>query len=470
MSAFDPAPFARRHEELLFRRAYPGTLKEAEQADRELLAEAQRLQALRAEGADLTALEEAEVSGIASTGLTAVFSYGVARHLLRAHPAQVRIAWEAYEDQSALGRLLPDLLPLCDEDAQVEAHVPYDQWIRAAARDKTDLAWLVTAIARRYPAEREQAVRYDSLQLPLRLETGLTSLSRSLMRLPSKDLFFHTGPLLTRRDVSLDQIPSLAPLAVRRLSPECGRTVLALARDTSAVRYRELHGFSWGDPNRVLSIDGGRGLRFFLNGVPPAWRLPLRAYHSMSLWKNGVPIGYFEGLSLCERMEAGFNLYYTFRTGETAFLYARILQAMRQVLGVTCFTVDPYQLGHENEEGLEAGAFWFYRKLGFRSTSPAIAALIEREERRLARRPGARSSPALLRKLAAEPMIYGFPDTPGQDWDRFRLRHALLASPGRLRLPAALAAAKRGPDEARYLRLMQRDAAFRARLLAAGAC
>lgn len=468
MSAFDPAQFARRHEEMLFRRAYPASRAEAEQADRELLAGAHHLESLRAAGADTTPLEEAEISGIAATGLTAVFSYPVARHLAQTHPSQVRIAWEAYEDQAPFGRLLPDLLPLSDEDTQVEAHVPYDEWIRAASGSRSELAWLLYALRRRFPSEREQAVRYDSLQLPLRLETGLSSLSRTLMRLPSKDLFFHSAPLLTRRDVSLDQIPSLPPLPVRRLSPECGRTVLALARDTSAVRYRELHGFSWGDPRRVLSIDAGRGFRFFLNGVVPEWRLPLRAYHSMSLWKNGVPIGYFEGLSLCERMEAGFNLYYTFRAGETAFLYARILQAMRQLLGVTCFTVDPYQLGHENDEGLASGAFWFYRKLGFRSTSPELRALTEREERRLARHPGSRSSPALLRRLVAQPMSYGFPSAPVQDWDPFRLRPALLAAGRRLQLPPALAAAKHSADESRYLRLMQHETAFRARLLSAG--
>jgi len=27
------------------------------------------------------------------------------------------------------------------------------------------------------------------------------------------------------------------------------------------------------------------------------------------IFKNGVPVGYFEGLSLFERMESGFNLY-----------------------------------------------------------------------------------------------------------------------------------------------------------------
>ena len=51
----------------------------------------------------------------------------------------------------------------------------------------------------------------------------------------------------------------------------------------------------------------GRGVELFLIGLPAEKRLPLRAYHAATIYKNGVPIGYFEGLSLFERMESGFN-------------------------------------------------------------------------------------------------------------------------------------------------------------------
>ena len=132
----------------------------------------------------------------------------------------------------------------------------------------------------------------------------------------------------------------------------------------------------------------------------------MRAYHGGMFFKNGVPIGYVEGLSLAERMEVGFNLYYTFREGETAWLYAKILKLFREQAGVTCFSVDPYQLGHENEEAIDSGAFWFYRKLGFRTTSKELEPLIEREEARIRADPSYRTPRATLRKLAEAPMRY----------------------------------------------------------------
>ena len=105
-------------------------------------------------------------------------------------------------------------------------------------------------------------------------------------------------------------------------------------------------------------------------------------------FKNGVPIGYIECLTLFEHMEVGFNLYYTFREGETAWIYARLLRLFRQLLAVSCFAVDPYQVGHHNDEAIESGAFWFYRKLGFRPANPRSSqAFADARNRSCARTP-----------------------------------------------------------------------------------
>jgi hypothetical protein len=479
----------RFHEALLFFLAYPSSRAVAALA-RELLSGISRTgAALRHRGIDLTMLEEPEVSGIAGTGITAVFCHAVATRLASDYPGDLAIAWNAYEDQAPLGWILPSLMPMCDEDALVEAHVPYADWLRAAARNaRAELGWLLAAIRRVWPDEREQADRYDALQLPLRWEFRDNRVTRSHVHLRVRRLFLHEAPLIRRSEVSLEAIPRLDPLPVRTLPRREGTRMIDLAIATSAVRYRQLHGFHYGDPEGMREVHAGRGVVFFISGLLAAHRLPLRAYHAATIWKNGIPLGYFEGLSLFERMEAGFNLYYTFRDGETAWIYRQLLQTFYQLLGITCFILDPYQIGHGNEEAIESGAFWFYRKLGFRSVSAEGQTLTTREEGRIAARPGYRSSPAILRRLVAHPMVYELPGTERGAWDRFQTRTLALAGAANRtdrglaalardakgwtqadrRLLGQITRAKNGPDEARYLQLMRRHTKLREAVLRLG--
>jgi len=71
------------------------------------------------------------------------------------------------------------------------------------------------------------------------------------------------------------------------------------------------------------------------------------------------------------------------------------------MFGADTFTIDPYQLGHHNEEGLESGAWWFYYKLGFRPWKPPVAKLAASEARKVAARKGYRTGPGTLRTLVS---------------------------------------------------------------------
>jgi hypothetical protein len=459
-----PAELIEAHEIALFLRAYPASPAVVELCERFLGGVAARL------GDDLLPYEEAEVSGIAGTRLTAVFSYPVARHLAARHPASVSIDWERHEEADRFFSLLPELVPLLEDDAQVEAHVPWRDWLEEAAGGAANaLPWLLAALERHEPDERRRAARYHALGLPLRWEFGGSAATRTLMRHPTGELFYHREPLIPRSAVTLAGLRESAPLPSRPLSPAAGAAVLALARDTSAARYRELHGFSYGDPASVIEVQAGRGVVFYFSALLPAHRLPLRAYHAASIWKNGVPAGYFEALSLFERLEAGFNLYFTFREGETAWLYRQLLAMFHQLLGVRVFTLDPYQVGHENVEGIRSGAFWFYRKLGFRSTDARCQALIAAEERKLAARPEYRTPPGVLRRIVRHPLVYELPGEPVGDWDGFETRRLGLAA---TRAPQAavreLIRLKRSRDDRAWLAALQSNPRLRQQILRLG--
>ncbi len=166
-----------------------------------------------------------------------------------------------------------------------------------------------------------------------------------------------------------------------------------MIREIMLVRYRELYGTTLGDPRSVVRADVGRGVSIYLWNLYPARRLPLRAYVAGFTLKNGVPINYVEAIGLCEWMEVGFNTFYTFRGGEVAWIYAQALRGLVELTGAKCISMYPYQLGDGNEEAIESGAFWFYRKLGFRPGRKDLLKLAQREEQRIARDPKYRTSP-----------------------------------------------------------------------------
>src|SRR5256885_10376176 len=423
----DADSLIQQHERLLFLRAYPPNTRILKQVETQLKRIGKRVEGLRKADADLSPLDDPEVSGMVGTSVTSNFSYALVRWLARKYPRQISIDGDWFEDDDRSGATMPRFLPLLEEDAMVEAHVPYREWLEAAKGHQNEVAWIIEQFESGNLTDKQKAELYDSLKLHITWQFGARS-SRTEMKLLVRKIFFHDQPLIKRRDVSLVSEMKSPSIRVERLSNSEGERILDLARETSAVRYRELHGFTYGDSKRVLKAELGRGVQAFVMGVRPEHRLPLRAYHAAIIFKNGVAVAYFEGLSLCERMESGFNLYYTFRDGETAWLYARILHLMRQLLGVTVFSIDPYQVGHENEEGIESGAFWFYRKLGFRPVKPELLKLTRSEEAKVLKNPGHRTSAATLRKLAAGHMLFDlFENESRHPWDKFEARNIGLA-------------------------------------------
>jgi hypothetical protein len=414
------------HEVLLFLRAYPANAKVIEEVDRALKTFNQRVSKLRTAGIDLSPLDDPEVSGIVGTSVTSNFSYEIVRWLVNKYPNQLSIDWEWLANEDTFGATMPQFLPLLAEDALVEAHVPFREWLKRAAGRANEVVWLIQRFEKLTAFPRAKARMYDSMKIHVRWEFGFAA-SRTGLKLPVRSVFFHREPLIQRRDISLKKELASTPIPIEKLSVRSGEKILDLARATSAVRYRELHGFTYGDPKSVQRADLGRGTEAYVMAVPPEHRLPLRAYHAAMIFKNGVPVGYFEGLSLFERMESGFNLYYTFREGETAWLFARILRLMKQLLGVTAISIDPYQIGHENEEGIESGAFWFYRKLGFRPVRKDSFKLTLSEEKRIKARPSYRTSPRTLRRLAQGYMLLDGSNSGRSEWDNFQVRNIGLA-------------------------------------------
>ena len=429
-----PSELARLHEAALFLRAYPHSRRVRDATEAILRGLPDRIARLEERGEDLSIFDELEYAGVAGTTVATEFSFPVTRWLSE-NVSGVEASWDVHEQPDRLGEGLTRFLPLLEEEALADAIVPHLEWLRAAVgRGGRDLPWLLDRFERLDKSEAEKAELFDALGVITSWRLGRSPYSRTLLRKPGPPPFFHSKPLLSRKETDFAGILAGPPMPARRLSRREGERMVDVTRGTTTARYREFYGFTHGDPSTAIAGRPGRGLEIFFFGIRPETRLPLRATHTAIYFVNGIAVGYFEGLSLFERMEVGFNIYYTFREAESAWIYAQVLRLCRQVTGVSSFSIDPYQIGYQNKEAIESGAFWFYRKLGFRPTDPKVAALVEREERKIAERPGYRTSTETLHRIATCNLLYEVDQRlapsaqrPSSEWDRFHVRNIGLA-------------------------------------------
>ncbi|MGB0022907.1 MAG: hypothetical protein WBP65_13925 [Candidatus Sulfotelmatobacter sp.] len=427
----DPPHLIRLHECLLFLRAFPHAPSLVPRVERLLNTFHERIEKLRSTNADLSLFDDFYTSGIAGTIMQDTLPFDVAHWLVRRIPRNVDIAWKDYWDdyqaERARGNTWPRFIPLLEEDADVEANIPWTRWLHAARGRQNPLPWLLNRFAQLPLPARHRAELYDSLGLPVSWRLENLKLSRTSNWARPRRFYFHDRPLIQRNEVSLSDELTLPAPKFEKLSGTAGESVMHAIREIMVVRYRELYGTTLGDPRCVVRADLGRGVVMHFWGLAPARRLPLRAYLAGYTLKNGVPINYIEAIGLCEWIEVGFNTFYTYRQGETAWIYAQALRCLRALTAAKCISIYPYQIGQNNDEAIDSGAFWFYRKLGFRPGRADLQKLCESEEEKIAANPQYRTPPRTLKHLAEAHVFYelGRAEPTGL-WDTFSTRNVGL--------------------------------------------
>jgi hypothetical protein len=419
----DAQSLIRFHDLLLFFRAFPPGPNVLRLAESLLQTFEPRVQAVLAAGGDADDFAPEEVVGIAGTVVEATFSYPMVCWLVERHPESLSIQWDDYERETQRAVIWPRFFPLMEEDSLTEANVPYLDWLKAARGRQDELPWLVRQFQRLRIGEKEKAALYDSLEIMVRWDMSDSRASRTLARKPVRGFYFHREPLIQRRQVSLAEEFAKPRLPLKILSRRDAERTLDLVKEATGVRYRELYGTANADPAWVVQANPGRGVEIYFWGLAPEKRLPLRAYLAGFTVKNGVPINYVECISLFDWTEIGFNTFPAYRDGETAWIYAQHLRLLRQLHGVNAISVYPYQIGDGNEEAIASGAFWFYRKMGFRSMSAELEKLAQAEGKKVQANPRYRTSARILRRLSKAHVVYELPDAERGAWDSFAMRN-----------------------------------------------
>jgi hypothetical protein len=78
----------------------------------------------------------------------------------------------------------------------------------------------------------------------------------------------------------------------------------------------------------------------------------------------------------------------------------QIISVYKNIFAVNRFTVDPYQIGKNNNDGIKSGAFWMYYHLGFRPIQSEIKNIADTEFKKISAHKNYRTPAAILRKLS----------------------------------------------------------------------
>jgi hypothetical protein len=417
-----PAALVQFHESLCFLQAYPDDHHVLERVDRLLDGFPARVRALG--DRRLCRLRD---TGVAGSSLAYPYGLPLSRWLAARLGSHADIDWAAVSDMERIAEALDLVVTPSESDAFSEGGFTVRQWldVARAGRRLTDLQVLVEAFDR---APLDAGLRdwlYESLGLPVRFRLAVPGISRTLAKRPvARPAFQRTALRRHGIDVVREAVRPL-PL-LRRASPALATELIDRARAAMVTRSRELHAFSYPNVEDVWSAEMGRGVQGALIGLQPEFRLPFEGYYAFLAIKNGVPVAYGGGWCLFETLEFGFNIFESFRQGESAWILSQVLRAYHQVFAMRTVVVDPYQLGTDNHEALRSGAFYFYHHLGFRARTERARRVLARELAKIAHDRRYRSPLPVLRLLARDEACLTLPG--GSTMPERRLRARDLAA------------------------------------------
>ena len=387
------------HEILCFLRAYPD--------DAALLAKVEGILGNFDQRRDLQRHRRTlESTGIAGTETCFRFFAPTALWLSHRWPANLKLDWPECANAGSLEAWLPLLASYGETPAIDEFGFEVEEWIeRLKGPEETDARFLLRRMEQipMDPALREMLL--DQLDLAYTLTPGPDTPARGRESCAAGPIAYQTAALKRERP-RLPAALEAPPRKIRRLSPAEGKKILELARSAMVVRSRDLDAFSYGDARDVRLVEMGEGFSIALIGMLAAHRLMLETQYGFLTLKNGVPIGYGTITTLFRSSEVAFTIFDTFRSAEAASIFTGALQLAHHLFGADTFMIDPYQIGRDNEDAVQSGAWWFYRKLGFAPRDRDARRLMREEEQRMKADPSHRSSPATLRTLAEVPVFF----------------------------------------------------------------
>lgn len=408
------------HDLLLFIKAFPHAADDRARADEGLLRITERAGQVAAGRTRFAyALQD---SGLDGQPMHAHLSIDLCRWLVATAPSMVRTDALLGEDDSVRTTLLALCLPVEREAMEDARHGNFDRLM--AASNGAPLPWLVQAIDRATPDPHVRQALWEVCRPHIIITPQRSPLSRTCCTgIDGPVHFFPHGTRSLTGDPAMITQPTAT---AERLNARQRNTLATAARGVLIGHQRETDPVTHVDPRALSHHRMDHGIGVLLLPLPPERRTAFDAYVGYVAFANSVPVAYGGAWVFPGKTKVGINVFPAFRGGPSSMLFAQILRCYAQRYKVATFEAENYQLGHGNSDGIRSGAYWFYHRLGFRTTHPRLAAVAAAEVELMRATPGHRTPASVLRRLASEPMLLHLRDERPSPFEPLDLAERVL--------------------------------------------
>jgi hypothetical protein len=388
---FTKKQFKQYFDTLLFIKAYPDDKSIFELADEEI----KRLAALLKNHPRLA--NSLEDSGIRNTLNRGFFSFTLTKWLRSSYGKNTQLE-QITADQKKCISVLTCIMGEVPVEILQEGYMNWEQWlIKFRLNKEQDLLDVLISHFEKAPVTpriKDELWNDMGLVISIMLDDSTSFIGSGTNIAPS--CRYHT---LINRNIIIQDVLKKKPREVR-INDTKKAELIALAKLTLACQQRETDPVTHATPQYSRYYTHGDGFTILLLGMPPERRQPIDSYIGYMAFKNGTPIAYGGGWILFDSCRIGVNVFPAFRGGESSLIFAQIISVYKHVFNLNRFTVDPYQIGKNNSDGIRSGAFWMYYRLGFRPMQENLKALAEDESNKIAAGKSYRSPARILNKLA----------------------------------------------------------------------
>jgi hypothetical protein len=330
-------------------------------------------------------------TGITGTTVCAAFSFEIVKWLRKYYPTTIRIeSFEAADGQ--IQAILSAMMSKLESEILQDSYFDWKQWIQRTLLREENLLDGLIAIFENNDSRPEVK---DELWTAIGINTEIDFTTHSSLTGSLTIPYYHR--LLLRKEIK--QVAFTKSIKVKISEIEAAQ-IIDCSRMILVRHLREIDPISFADTRLVSYYQLPRGISIALMEMIPERRHPIDSYIGYTVFKNGLPVAYAGSWILFDSGRIGLNVFPAYRGGESQYIFQQVLQLHAEVYRLKRFTVDPYQIGNKNSDGIHSGAFWVYYRAGFRPLLQAQKDLATTEAEKIKSIPRYRSPASILKKLA----------------------------------------------------------------------